>query len=187
MDRNIITGTDAERARKAAYRRIEARKAGEPQPNAVPLRAGEPVPMGSELDIDTKSDQWFQRLAKYVPSEAIGLYLALAGLFTPDEAARHGLLLLTTLVAVSVIFNTIFLRRIWRVRRWTQIVVSDVALLTFIFATGGLLIQQLSFYGPRTATVVLVVTTAFLVFIEPPSDQSGTTSESGPQAADTAA
>lgn len=184
MDRNIITVNDATLAREAAHRRIQAEKAARRELPEVLAQEGEPPPMDGGLDIDTKPDQWFQRLAKYVPSEAIGLYLALAGLVTADDTTKYGLTLLAALVAVAVAFNTFFLRRLWKVRRWSQIIVSDVALLVFVFATGGVLIQQLSFYGPRTATAVLVLTTAVLSFIDPPSDQSKPAVDPSPNAAD---
>lgn len=184
MDRNIITTDDAARARKAAFKRIHKPTSAGSRPDAMASRPGEPEPMDGGLDIDTKPDQWFQRLAKYVPSEAIGLYLALAGLISTNEVERYGLLALAALVGVCLVFNTLFLRRLWKVQRWSQVIVSHVALLTFVFATGGVLVQQLWFYGPRTATAALVLTTAFLTFFEPPSTRPAPSDNTVPDAAD---
>jgi hypothetical protein len=172
MDRNVVTKEDARQARKLAF----ARRARALQEDARAERgaalAGEPGPMAGGLDIDVKPDAWFERLAKYVPSEALGLYLALAGLVTQTDVEKHGMELMIVLLIVCLAFNTLFLRRLWKVRRWNQILVSDVALLTYTFATGGLLIQHLWFYEPRVGTALLVTTTTFLCFFKPPANQT---------------
>jgi hypothetical protein len=150
-------------------------EAGEKRVPEVAGSARQAEPLAGGLDTDIKPDTWFQRLAKYVPSEGIGLYLALAGLVTEAESAMpRGVILLALILSVCILFNSLFLRHLWKVRRWSQIIVSDIALLAYAFATGGALIQKLPFYEPRWGTVVLIVTTTFLVFFNPPSDERNT-------------
>lgn len=168
MNRNVVTEADASRARRAAAQR------NRPSTNivaeaATERYAGEGEPMGgSGAGIDVQPDKWFERLAKYIPAEALGLYLTLAGLVTKDDVEKWGVVILSSVLIVSLVFNTLFLRLLWKVRRWSQIAVSGVALLVYVFATGGLIIQQLWFYEPRVGTALLVATTAFLCFFTPP-------------------
>ena len=65
MNRNIITAADAERLRKnfvasLGDRAFGERMLGEP---GVPTPPAPPSP-----------DTWYQRLAKYIPAEALSLY-----------------------------------------------------------------------------------------------------------------
>ena len=166
MNRNIVTIDDA----IAARRKVETENAVR---SGTPLRKGEPAPMGGghgRQHTDIRPDDWLQRLAKYIPSEAIGLYLAIAGVIPRSDATGgNGLWWLGAVLLVSLLFNTLFLRRIWQVQRWFQIAVSNVALLVYAFAAGGTLIQQLPFYRESFGTLALVVTTAFLAFVSPPT------------------
>ena len=61
MDRNIITQADAEKQLQEYLR-------------GAPKGSG-----GPEAPTPKKRDHWSERLLKYIPSEAIALYLALEG------------------------------------------------------------------------------------------------------------
>jgi hypothetical protein len=176
MDRNIITKSDAINIRKR-IREInepDSRTPGRTDQEA-PLGGGsgntdQETPLGGGSGADVKPDAWFQRLAKYIPAEALGLYFTLAGLVGVDDLqGNRGIMILVTVVMVCIVFNTLYLRRLWKVSRWGQISISGAALLAYAFASGGALIQQLPFYEPRIGTFVVVLASAFMAFIDPPS------------------
>lgn len=72
------------------------------------------------------------------------------------------------IILLSVLFNVLYLKRVWKISRSSQIAVSTVALLVYIFATGGELISSVPGYSGIVASFALVVVTAFLAFFEPP-------------------
>ncbi len=66
-----------------------------------------------------------------------------------------------------MVFTWLYLRRFWHVTRLSQIVVSTCALIAYVFAIGGVF-REFDFYQPWESTVVLIITTAFLIFFTPP-------------------
>jgi len=166
MDRNIITKNDAIDIRRRARELRDAASPGQHQ-------STEAAKLGGGLDADAKPDAWFQRLAKYIPGEALGLYFGLAGLFgANDLPGARGTVILVVVLVVCLVFNTLYLRRLWRVKRWAQVAISGAALLAYAFASGGALVQQLPFYEPRVGTGVIIFVSACLAFFDPPSPVS---------------
>lgn len=164
MDRNIVTKAQAIREnREALERRRQQQKAED--------RANDQLVLGG--DETTKQDAPVTKLAKYIPGEALSLYLALAGVAAGAQLAEgSGPTWFAALIALVVVFNILYLRRIWRVKRWSQILVSTVSLVVYAFGTGGALVETLSFYKPTLAAFAVIATTAFLAFFDPPEPAS---------------
>ena len=87
---------------------------------------------------------------------------ALDGLIRPatlDAVAKQ--IWLSIALVVSLLFTLVYLKRVERVRRTTQIAASGVALITWVFALGGVF-STFPFYASWEGTAALVVVTAFL-------------------------
>jgi len=184
MDRNITTARDA----TAINQRRSQAKAGTPTVVLEGFEAGARTVVleGVEAEAtqapeqETKPDNAVTRLAKYIPAEALSAYLTLAGLAamavpetatpTPEQVAEMRYWLLGTLV-VTVVFNVLYLSRIWRVERKSQILTSCVALVVYALATGGPLVQSLHLPPVLTPFAVAVVT-LFLAFFQPPEERT---------------
>jgi len=113
VNRNIITAADAERLRKnfvasLGDRAFGERMLGEP---GVPTPPAPPSP-----------DTWYQRLAKYIPAEALSLYLGLDRALQSANLGDQGLVIsLGIALEITMLFNVLYLRRIWKVARLSKI------------------------------------------------------------------
>jgi len=172
MNRNIITprdlqerpsdSSDAAKQQEDLFRRLEKglRPASDNQ-SVIDIR---PVPMFNAplAPTDRKPDSWYERILKFIPVEAVGMYLALDGLIrsaTLDSIAKRVWLSIALLVAL--LFTLVYLKRVAKVTRTAQIAASGVALVTWVFALGGVF-STFPFYAPWEGTAALVVVTAFL-------------------------
>jgi hypothetical protein len=124
-------------------------------------------------------DSWNERLLKYIPGEAVGLYLALdravhtvGALQAPAERTKLAICLAVALAA-SVLFNVLYLRLVWRVRRNIQIAASTVALVAYAYATGGAF-EPIGLADPSVQMIVVIVVAAFLVLFKPPGQAAST-------------
>jgi hypothetical protein len=169
MNRNVITTTDAANARS---RISQVSKQSVPATDGASntIDKTRDITLGGGIDTDVRPDKWFERLAKFIPAEALSLYLALAGIIPEEHTKnRQGLFWLCAVLGVCLLFNALYLSLIWKVARGTQIAISCVAVVTYAFSTGGALVSNLSFYQPWIGTLVLIVVTAFLAFFTPPT------------------
>ena len=61
-------------------------------------------------------DTWYQRLAKYIPAEALSLYLGLDRGLQSANIGKQGLVIsLGVVLVITMLFNVLYLRRIWKV------------------------------------------------------------------------
>jgi hypothetical protein len=159
MNRNIVWEKDAKAAREAA---------GEP------IRAGAPRGQPPVPDADSRAE----RLLKFIPGEAIGTYLFLetairAGGTKPADGnavldPAEVRFWLWIALGVAVVFNWLYLVRIWKVKRISQVIISCAALVVYVFAAGGAFATY-EWYKPLYGTLALGVAAAFLLFApEPP-------------------
>lgn len=167
MDRNIITRKDAQETNAEVRAADDLRRKTE----GLPERKAIQGPNG--LPGTIKPDETLARLVKFIPAEALSLYLALSGITaTVQPPADQALYWLTALLSVTALFNALYLYRLWNVTRITQIAASTVALIIYAIAANGPLVQALK-VPPIAATLALTVVTAFLCFFEPPEDLRG--------------
>ena len=157
MNRNIIWEKDVAHARAKAA--AGSRASGAPPPP----------------DPDSRSE----RLLKFIPGEAIGLYLflesAIKAAATPPESSGSGIIsanekqiLLWISLGVALVFNWLYLLRVWKVQRSSQRLISCVALVVYVFAGGGAFATY-AWYKPLYGTLALAIAGAFLIFApEPP-------------------
>jgi hypothetical protein len=173
MNRNIITPKDVAQARAAE--------------RDTPVRRGEVTGAAPAQPKAPEPDSWYQRLLKYIPGEAIGLYLFLENLCksgfplpdpskysTADELAKATTAVhdeqapwLAAALVIAVVFNALYLWRIWKVQRVSQWLISCAALVVYVFAIGGVF-ATFPWYRPGLGMAVLAVGAAFLVFVNPP-------------------
>jgi hypothetical protein len=164
-DRNIVSENDVRAAKLAARR-----PAGNPEDAEL---AGD--------SIDLASDRWNQRLLKYIPGEALSFYLVVDGIIRSGLAAPERLnalvVWLWVALAGALVFNAMYLWKIWKVERTSQIAISSVALVAYVFATGGVF-QVAGLREPWQGTLAIAVTTALLAFVSPPDERKPTLPES---------
>jgi len=166
MDRNIITVEAAaahNRARAAELDRY-IRETGSGHAEAMPGT------LGGELPIDLqKPDSWYERIVKYVPVEVLSMYLTLdKGIHasTPDGSRQRTVLLALALVS-AVVFNFAYLVRILGVRSRWQTSISCVALVAYVYISGGVF-EAIALTSAAAQLFVLVVTGGVLTFFPLP-------------------
>ena len=145
MDRNIITWRDEAQSRRSGSERVEE-------------------------DPAKTLDNYWARLAKYVPIEMISAYMLMKGALESAYKASDtsGRLFLGGLTALGIVGTWFFAKRVLRVIRWQQCAVSSLAFLVWVFATGGVF-ASFSLYMPwmTTAAVVFFGVTAKIVDLPP--------------------
>lgn len=167
MDRNIVTRADVAAAKRAAAE-MAYTSSGDVD------MGGPDVSLGSKVKA-AKPDQWYEKLAKYIPAEALGLYIALdsfvrGSLERPGLGAEQRVELVSWLfvaLAAAIAFNYAYMRRVWNVRRLFQIGASTLALIAYVIGLGGAF-EAAGWTTPFHGGMVLILTTAFLSFVEPP-------------------
>ena len=116
-------------------------------------------------------DHYSDRLMKYIPTEAIGFWLAVSGMI---QSAGEDIPKITLLWVFFIL--GIFLTLIWifkqtqKLRKptaWTQIGISCVAFVVWVFATGEPF-SSLSFYRPVYGSLLLVTYTSLVALVVPP-------------------
>jgi len=165
LDRNIVTKGDKDKFIAEQRIQVEAmRDLGEMHPERADF--GDDGLDRSKSEPDTPAS----RITKYFPGEALAFFLAMAGIFNVENEQLSSNLLpwAVGIVFLSLAFNVLYLKKVWHVSRNSQIAVSTIALLIYIFATGGELISSIPGYSGFLASFALVVVTAFLAFFDPP-------------------
>lgn len=171
MNRNIVTVRDVAAWKLQAESAAKIDKVKE-LAEKTSVGPGPRVLMGGESAAGAMSvDSWYARLAKAIPAEALSLYLALdRGIRGPEGTVDPALVRwLAAALIIALIFNVVFLKVVWKVRP-SQIAVSTVALVAYVFVMGGVF-EQMKLTEPRAQVFVLIVTAAFLSLfrpIEPP-------------------
>jgi hypothetical protein len=146
INRNIVTSADAARMSESTNPSDLPRTFGSHPPFAItssvlPARVmvaatGVGAPPGA-VAVPTEDD-YLTRLLKYVPLEVLGAYLFLASIVESNVTNPHlrGIWLaglLGGIVLLSVPYNI----RVLGVVRPTQIIVSAIGLVTYVFSIGG--------------------------------------------------
>ena len=103
------------------------------------------------------ADDYWARLAKYVPVEIISAYLLIVGLIPSDDGGGppRSWLLAASLVA-GVVGTWFFARRVLGVVRPLQAAMSCLGFVVWALATGGWFALQ-AWYEPWLGTVAVIV------------------------------
>ncbi len=86
----------------------------------------------------TKSDGYIDRLLKYIPTEIVAVFLLVQGLVMKmDHASDPFKPMLWGVFLLFAVFTPLYLWRILKVMKITQLVISLVAFVVWVFALGG--------------------------------------------------
>ncbi|GAA3989763.1 hypothetical protein GCM10022247_05470 [Allokutzneria multivorans] len=113
---------------------------------------------GKALPGQLTADDYWSRLAKYVPIEMISAYVLLKGLI--ESAYKPGQTALTVALGVLAVLGAattwLFSRRVLRVVRKSQAVLSVFGFLVWTIATGGVF-ATMSWYQPWMGTAAVIM------------------------------
>jgi hypothetical protein len=117
-----------------------------------------------------RADNYLSRVLKYIPSEIVMAYISIDGVlnscYNPSIwADRQMLSRLMWIVTVTLtILTPLWLWRVMRVRRFSQLFVSTISVPVWLFALGGPF-TLLPWYRPALGAVVLPLYTLVLPII----------------------
>ena len=106
--------------------------------------------------------QFSDKLVKFIPTEIIGAYMALAGFlgFTPVSNANEATDIAATLIQVVffilLILTPIYLWKVSNVRYRLQLAISTVSFAVWVYTLGGPF-NVWHLYHPDVSSVVLVL------------------------------
>lgn len=114
-------------------------------------------------------DDYKSRIMKYIPSEVVVLYLTLDGIINSASVETSlKIRLLWLIFLISFIGTWIYLWRVEKVTKKTQLVISTIAFFVWAFTLGGPF-TFLSWYLPLYGAILLPVYTFFVALIKPES------------------
>lgn len=130
------------------------------------ILASEAPPIG--ITIKQQPDDYTDRLLKFVPVEVISVYIFVYGLITSAQASQNLKIQLLWIVFVVMAIGTgIYLLKVQNVYKKTQITVSIISFIIWVFATGGGPFAYMSWYQPIFGQVLLPIYTFFVAMIKP--------------------
>ena len=176
MDRNIITPADAAALNETAANQTalamppspadeieldEIEKGGGKRRKPAGTHGSQPL-HGSAVR-PRKADKWEDRLMKFIPLEAVGLYIGIdAALRSAQlQSVMERRIWFGLALVVTLVFTWVYLRIRGKVSRRSQLGASLLAVLVWVFAIGGVF-ATFAFYRPFQGTVLLIICTAFL-------------------------
>ncbi|MEL7315354.1 MAG: hypothetical protein AAFN08_10410 [Cyanobacteria bacterium J06559_3] len=122
--------------------------------------------------VNIPSDEYPDRLRKYIPTEAVSFWLAVSSMIQSagDEIPKAGLLWL--FFVIGLVFTFGWTRRHTaepnKPTAWTQILLSCGAFIVWGIVTGNALTETITFYHPLYGSLLLVTYTAAVGFVIPP-------------------
>lgn len=158
FDRNIITKADAARLSSSAAKRTMDKAKG-----LAVLEVGQgKAPAFS-------ADEYIDLLLKYLPLEIVGMYLFIITQIKDhlrDTSSAFATWLLCLLV-FTVIVACLYDYYVLRVERVTQIMMSGVGIVVYVFASGGWF-DTTSWYQPWYGTLALPIYALMIKFMRLP-------------------
>ncbi len=113
---------------------------------------------GAPTAAPSTEDTYLERLFKLIPSETIAVYLFIEGVLlsslSDSDQQTQLVAWLWGVLAILLVANFFYLRRIVNVTDPVQHVILALALIVWVFTIGGPF-QYLSFYQPFMGAVVL--------------------------------
>ncbi|MFK8184518.1 MAG: hypothetical protein AB8B99_14180 [Phormidesmis sp.] len=117
-------------------------------------------------------DGYADRILKYIPTEAVGFWLAVSGMIQSAGESIPKLGLLWLFFVIGMVFTFGWTRqqtkRPGQKTAWTQIGISCVAFVVWVLASGGPLTDAWPGYEPLYGSLLLVTYTAAIGFVVPP-------------------
>lgn len=181
MGRTVISKQDVQRLKRSYLKSIRTvRKHGSgpasDQPESIPSEEQEEAPDALHLDdsphanlpqeapaVSVEADKYTDRLLKYIPAEVISLYLALDAIIRPtgqDNQWLHwGIFLF------GILGTFLYMKRITKVEKITQIGISIGAYIVWVLALGGPFVYLN--LPPLLGGIILPMYTFLIPLIEP--------------------
>jgi hypothetical protein len=117
-----------------------------------------------------RADNYMSRVLKYIPSEIVVAYISMDGIlrtcYDPNLWADRQILLklLWIISAILTVLTPLWLWRVMRVRRLSQLFISTISVPVWLFALGGPF-ALLDWYRPALGAIVLPLYTLILPII----------------------
>ena len=117
-----------------------------------------------------RADNYMSRVLKYIPSEIVVAYISMDGMlrtcYNPNLWADRQILLklLWIISAILTVLTPLWLWRVMRVRRLSQLFISTISVPVWLFALGGPFVL-LDWYRPALGAIVLPLYTLILPII----------------------
>ncbi len=121
-------------------------------------------------------DDYLGRLAKYIPAEIVGLYLATAGVVPAGNNDRERCVVLWVIFALSFALVPVYFYFATRDRRrnkkalWPQVILATIAYPVWVFAIGGPFACY-GWYKGYLASITLIFVTVVIGFYQPPPER----------------
>jgi hypothetical protein len=117
-----------------------------------------------------RADNYMSRVLKYIPSEIVVAYISMDGIlrtcYNPNVWADRQMLskLLWIISAILTVLTPLWLWRVMRVRRLSQLFISTISVPVWLFALGGPF-ALLDWYRPALGAIALPLYTLILPII----------------------
>ena len=129
------------------------------------LEAGRPT--SREAGTPIAPDDYKDRLIKYIPAEIVAAFLAIQNIINAAQQSQVGLLFWGAF-GVLLILTPIYLAKVQKVSKVTQLAISTIAFIVWVYALGGPFAGT-PIHSPLAAAIVLILYTLVVSFIEPKS------------------
>jgi hypothetical protein len=143
MGRTIITAADVAAARQSRVRvDTGAVAGGVPNSGSVlPTADAESGslagPTRASTPVVEKKDTYTDRLVKYIPAEVVAVYLAVAGMIGDPNATAANRWALWLSFGIIAVLTPPYLRRVAMVSKKSQVVISTLAFVVWVYYLGG--------------------------------------------------
>ncbi|MDY6878434.1 MAG: hypothetical protein SWK90_19825 [Chloroflexota bacterium] len=117
-----------------------------------------------------RADDYLSRVLKHIPSEIVMAYISIEGVlrssYDPNVRSERQILLrlLWITAAFLIVLTPLWLWQVMRVRRFSQLIISTLSVVLWLFALGGPF-ELLDWYQPAFGAVVLPLYTLIVPII----------------------
>lgn len=113
----------------------------------------------------TKADTFTDRLLKYIPAEIVAVFILVQGLVLKmDPLDPNYKSIFWGVFLIFTILTPLYLWRLQNVKKLTQLVISLVAFVVWIFALGGPF-TTLNWYAPIYGEILLPIFTIVIAIV----------------------
>ncbi|MDX9725111.1 MAG: hypothetical protein RBT38_01900 [Bacteroidales bacterium] len=115
--------------------------------------------------IPATADGYFDRLFKYIPAELVAGYIFVTGVVKQLTDQREVLLLQWSLFAAFCLLTPLYLWKVQKVRKASQLGISLLSFTVWVFALGGPF-ATMQWYNPLYGYILLPVFTVIIAIWE---------------------